>query len=228
MKRIGILGLYALLAFGGLVSAQGNSLQTFFDSSDLAVLERLIGLAESNDLTVLELESELASSQQSLTTEGRLAEALNVKAGGSLSTDLYQQAKPSFNISVSLNLMELVGSNDRTALIEAQIAEAKDLARVKVVEAFVAYKISVQAAEGAARTVEASQAAFEVIKAKVETGDAILSNQIRAQSDVADAAIALLTANGAVIVKLEKLASVVGLRPEETMAVLGGNVLASR
>ena len=228
MKRIGILGLYALLAFGSLVSAQGNSLQTFFDDSDLAVLERLVGLAEANDLTVLELESELASSQQSLTTEGRLAEALNVKAGGSLSTDLYQQAKPSFNISVSLNLMELVGSNDRTALIEAQIAEAKDLARVKVVEAFVAYKISVQAAEGAARTVEASQAAFEVIKARVETGDAILSNQIRAQSDVADAAIALLTANGAVIVKLEKLASVVGLRPEETMAILGGNVLASR
>ena len=228
MKRIGILGLYGLFVFGIVASAQGNSLQTFFNSSDLVVLERLIGLAEANDLAVLELESELASSEQSLTTEGRLAEALNIKAGGSLSTDLYQQARPSFNISVSLNVMDLVGSNDKTALIEARIAEAKDMARVKAVEAYVAYKISVQTAEGAARTVEAAQAAFEVIKVRVETGDAILSNQIRAQSDVADAATALLTANGAVIVKLEKLATVVGLEPEETMTVLNGGVIAGK
>jgi len=220
------VGLLLIVVLSGFVLAQGVSLQTFFSNSDLVILEQLIAAAEMNDLAVLELNAELLKSEHALSTEGRLAEALNVKAGGSLSTDLYRQATPSFNISVSLNVMELVGGNDRTAILEAQIAEAKDLARVKTVEAFVAYKISIEAAEAHARKVEAAQAAFEVVKTRVETGDAILSNQLRAQSDVADAAMALLTANGNVIVRLEKLATVVGLRPEETVAVLRAGALA--
>ena len=222
-KLLTILSLITSIAL-----AQDVTLQTFFNNDDLRALESLISAAERNDLTVLELSQQLESAEYNLSTEGRLTEALNVRAGGSFDTDLYQQAAPSFNISLSLDVMQLVKADDDRGVILAKIAEAKDAARVKAVEAFVAYKVAVEGAEAAARNVEAAQAAFEVTKVRVETGDAIVSSQIRAQSDVADAAIALLTANGNVIVALERLAEATGLSPQETVAVIGGDIVAGQ
>ena len=201
-------------------------METFFSEADLAALELLIEAAQQNDLGVLERQAELGTAEEALSFEGRLGEALSVTAGGTFETDLYKQASPSVSISVSVDVMDIINADDETAVIQARTDEAKEAARVKAVEAFVDYKVAVQAAEAAAREVEAAQAAFEVAETRVASGDSILSSQLSAQSEVAAAAISLLRANGDVIVTLERLADATGLTPEQTVAVVGGETLA--
>ena len=58
-------------------------------------------------------------------------------------------------------------------------------------------------------------------------GEATLTDQLRAQTAVSEAAIALLGANGQVIVGLEALAATVGQPPGEVLAVLDSAALAS-
>ena len=60
------------------------------------------------------------------------------------------------------------------------------------------------------------------VSVNLEAGEATLSDQIRARSSVADAAVALLSANGEVITALESLAATIGLGPQETFQLIEG------
>ena len=90
-----------------------------------------------------------------------------------------------------------------------------------------AYKVALETAESAAHALESAEAAFRATQAKLEVGEATLTDQLRAQTAVSEAAITLLGANGQVIVGLEALAATVGQPPGEVLAVLGSATLAS-
>ena len=210
--------LVALLFF--FAFAFGQSLVTYFSSQDLVVLEKLIGSAEQNNFEVLDYVSQLNNAEQSISFQGRLAQALTISAGANLSTNLYNQAVPSINLSLGIDVMRLFEESNEANLLTRKVQDARTSARVRTVEAFIAYKIAVEGAEGAARTLEASQAAFDVAKIRVETGDAVLVSQLKAQGDAASAALELLRANGEVIIALEHLAQVTGLSIEETAELL--------
>ena len=217
-----LLALWALVSLG---SAQ--NLEIVFTAEDRAALESLVTLAQGNDPLVLERRQSLAQSEYDLSIPGRLTEALSVNAGTGLTGDFYGQAAPSFSVSVSVDVMELVKRED-TSLMSAQVSDALETARLKTVEAFVAYKVALESAEASARALEAAEASLKVVQVRVEAGAEVAAAQIGAQSAVADAAINLLRANGNVIVALERLASIVGATPERTAQMAGGEVLASR
>jgi len=205
-----------------LSTAFSQTLPSFFSDSDLATLEQLITIAEQNDLQILEYKAELGTNENEFSFQGRLGEALSVNAGTSVSGSYYGQAELSYNLSISLNVIELLNVNDTSGVINQRILSAKLDTRVRVVEAFVAYKIALVNAETRARAVEASQARYEVAVTRVQAGESILSSQINAQSDLASAGLSLYSANGDVIVSLERLAAVVGLTAFETVSILRG------
>lgn len=216
LKRAGALALVLGL---GTTLAQ-SVLATTFEAGDLGALERLVALAERHDPRVLEAEIALAIGQREMMLEGRLREALSISAGANLDGDPYRQARPSFNLSVRLNVMALVGPDDRTAVLARKLAQAQAESRYRVVQAFVRYLTARQAAEAAAWALESAEAGFRVVSARLEVGEATLSDQLNAQSAVSEAALRLLRANGEVIVALEGLAVAVGIPVDALLAVL--------
>ena len=205
-----------------------QSLEIVFTQEDQSTLEQLITLAQTNDLGVLEAQQAFDTGKYADSTGGRVSEALSVNAGTGLSGDMYGQVAPSYSLSVSLDVMDLFRAQD-TSTLEHEVRDAKETARLKTVEAFVGWKVATQSATAASRALEAAEASLEVTDVRVEAGADVAASQLAAQSQVADAAIDLLTANGAVIVAVEKLASVVGTPTQETVALLeGATATASR
>jgi len=219
-KKLGLGFIFSFLVCISITTAQ--SLPSFFTDSDLQTLEQLIVIAEANDLQILEYQAELGVNENEFGFTGRLGEALSVNAGTSVSGSYYGQAELSYSLSVSLDVMDLLSVSNGSSVIEQRIVSAKLNTRVRVVEAFVAYKISLINAETRARSVEASQARYEVAVTRVQAGESILSSQINAQSDLASAGLSLYSANGDVIVALEKLAAVVGVSPFYMSVLLKG------
>ena len=208
--------------------ALSQNLEIVFTAEDTATLEQLVELAQANDLSVIEAEQELRSGEYADSTGGRVTDALSVSAGTGLSGDMYGQVAPNYSVSVSLDVMDLFRAQD-TSTLEHEVRDAKETARLKTVEAFVGWKVATQSATAASRALEAAEASLEVTDIRVEAGADVAASQLAAQSRVADAAIDLLTANGAVIVAVEKLASVVGTPTQETVALLeGATATASR
>ena len=225
MKPITLyLGL-ALATLTSLNTAHAQTLDAFFSPNDLAHLDQLITAATANNPAVLQATAQIDALERAASLEGRLADSLTIQAGADLNTNLYNQASPSYAISVSIDVMGLVNSQEGTTrrLLDIQLETAKAQARVAAVEAFVTYKVATNSAEAAARNVEAAEAAFQVSAARYNVGDAILANQISAQTAVADAAVNLLSANGQVIVALEQLASVTGLTPNEVANIVSAD-----
>jgi outer membrane protein TolC len=222
MKPITLyLGL-ALTTLTTLTTAHAQTLDAFFSPTDLAHLDELITAAQANNPEVLQATAQIDALERTASLEGRLAESLNIQAGANLNSNLYDQASPSYSISVSIDIMGLVEAGEGTTrrLLDIQLETARARARVAAVEAFVTYKVATNNAEAAARNVEAAEAAFQVSAARYNVGDTILANQIQAQTAVADAAVNLLSANGQVIVALEQLASVTGLTPSEVANIV--------
>jgi hypothetical protein len=213
-----ILLLYLCLLLTGFGDAQ--DLPGFFSAEDIAVLERLVLLAQQHDLASLTEIANLKSLEIGFGLEGRLAKALSISGSASLSGDIYGQAIPSYSISVSLDVMKLLNSEGSLELGEQKLREIRQEKRLKVVEAFVGYKVALLAAETAARALEASEARFKVSSERVKVGESILSEQIAAQSEVARAGLALYSANAEVIVALETLAGEVGVSVTELAGLL--------
>jgi outer membrane protein TolC len=94
--------------------------------------------------------------------------------------------------------------------------------RAETAAAFVRYVVARQSVQAAALAVDASDAAFRVVQARLEIGEATISDQLAAQSAVSSSALALLRANGELVTALEALAATVGLSPQETLEVIRG------
>lgn len=212
MKLLTVLSLFTLSTLG-----MSQTFETFFSNEDIASLEQLVAAAQTNDAAILSALAQIDVLEQSTSLEGRLTESLNITAGAGLEGNFYDQASPSYSISISTDVMDLITGSETRRILDIQL----DAARVRAVEAFVGYKVATNTAEAAARAVEASEAAFQVTSAQYTVGDAILANQIAAQGVVAQSAVNLLTANGQVIVALEQLASVTGLTTAEVALIVG-------
>ena len=211
----------SIALLGASAHAQTN-LSAYFSTEQVAVLEQLVTFSEASSPTVLEAQRALgvASSQQELGT--RLVDSLSVRVGTGLSGDVYGQFEPTYSISAGVDIMKLVSVEDRTPVLQAQLSAARAENRARVASAYVGYVVAQEAAEAAAHGVDSASAAFEVVKARVQVGEATLSDQLAAQSAVSSSALALLTANSNVIISLEQLAATVGRSPETTLAVVNG------
>lgn len=203
-----------------LSTALAQTLPSFFTERDLATLEQLVVIAQEHDLHLMEIQAELGIREQTLSFEGRLAQALSITAGSALTGDMYGQANLSYSASITLDVMKLLEAENTTTIIQQRINNAKFNTRLNVIEAFVNYKVALINAQTSARAVEASQANYEVTVSRVKAGESILSSQIRAQSDLANAGLNLYQANGTVIVALERLAANIGISPQETAEIL--------
>lgn len=203
-----------------IFSLAQTNLETLFTGDELSVLEGLVHTAQANDANIAKARLELGTVVGETQLTGRLREALTVNTGVSLEGDIYGQASPSYSVSVNLNVMNLIPDAEAAAANNAVLAEALASVRVRTVQAFVTHKVAQERAESAALALESAEAAFRAVSAKQEVGEATLTDQLRAQSTVGDAAMALLEANGNVIVSLESLAATIGETPAAIIAAL--------
>lgn len=214
--------LLALLPLAHAQEGQHRVLETVFGPTDLAALEQLVAAAQESSPEVLEASRTVELAAAAVEPLGRLAQALDVRASGNVAGSLYTQASPSYSISVSLDVVGLLEVPDEREVLARRLATARAQTRVQVVEAFTAYVVARNAAESAAQALESAEAQFRVVSSRLEVQEATLSDQIGARSSVGSAAVTLLSANAEVIVTLERLAAVVGLSAEETLALMEG------
>ncbi len=199
-----------------------TELATFFTPEQLTALEQLVTASEGASPAVLEAQHALSVAESQREIGARLLDSLTINVGTGLSGDFYGQATPRYSVSAGVDIMKLVNVEDKTGVLGAQLATARSENRAKVAAAYVAYVVAQEAAEAASHTLESIDVSFSVVKARVEVGEATLSDQLTAQNAVSSSALALLQANSQVIVSLEQLAAAVGRSPKETLAVVNG------
>ena len=203
-------------------AAVKTELATFFSPEQLTALEQLVTASESASPAVLEAQHALSVAEAQREIGTRLLDSLTVNVGTGLTGDFYGQSEPRYSVSAGVDIMKLVNVEDKTGVLGAQLAAARAENRAKVAAAYVAYVVAQEAAEAAAHSLESIDVSFSVVKARVEVGEATLSDQLTAQNAVSSSALALLQANSQVIVSLEQLAAVVGKSPKATLAVING------
>ena len=211
----------------GVVSAQESAgelsaptLETLFTKPDLSVLEQLVSAAQKGSPDVVEAEHALALSAPDAELLGRLSRSLDIGVGANLAMDYYSQASPSYSISLSLDVVELLSGDDKKSVLAGRVAQARADTRLAVVEAFTRYAVARNAAESAAQALETNEAQFRAVGSLLKVGEATLNDQLAARSAVSSAAVALLSANAEVIVSLEALAGTVGMTAQEVAGVL--------
>jgi outer membrane protein TolC len=207
-----------------LGAAYAQDIQTLFGKADELVLAQLISASQNHNAAVKQAQASLGAEEANTELSGQLLNALTVNAGVSAEGGLYEQFAPRYQISVSLNVNELLQNSNQLENLSASLDEALLQARLNAVEGFVRYKVALETAEAAAAALEGAEAAFRVVSDHLEIGEATLSDQLRARAAVSDAAIALLKANGETIMALEALATRIGLSPEETLNILKGKL----
>ena len=209
-------------------AAVKTELATFFSPEQLTALEQLVTASESASPTVLEAQHVLSVAESQREIGTRLLDSLTINVGTGLAGDMYGQIEPRYSVSAGVDVMKIVKIEDNTGVLRAQVEAARAENRARVAAAYVGYVVAQEAAEAAAHTVQSSDAAFQVVKARVEVGEATLSDQLTAQNAVSSSALALLQANSQVIVSLEQLAAVVGRSPKETLAVINAEELTKK
>ncbi|MCA9839293.1 MAG: TolC family protein [Trueperaceae bacterium] len=212
LKRI--VKSLALMALFGFSAAQTN-LKALFTGAELAVLEQLVTTAVLHDVNVVRAKLALEQTAGELELTGRLKDALTVNAGLSLEGDIYGQAMPNYSINISLDVLKLLPDSSANKVLEAELEATLADTRVRTVQAFIDYKIALENADRVALELESAGALFKAVTARLEVGEATRSDQLRAQTVVSSAAVALLEANGRVIVTLESLAAIVGISPAD-------------
>lgn len=212
--------LFALLLCFGVGQAQ--TLETLFSAQDLAALEQLVATAQENSPDVAAAESALTLNAGDTALLGRLGRSLDVGVGAAMAMDYYSQASPTYNVSVSLDVVELLSSEDEQTVLAGRALQARALTRLAVVEAFARYAVARNSAESAAQALETSEAQFRVAGSLLKVGEATLGDQLAARSVVSSSAVGLLTANAEVIVSLEALATATGISARDVAALLSG------
>ena len=134
--------------------------------------------------------------------------------------DYYSQASPSYSISLSLDVVELLSGDDKKSVLAGRVTQARAQTRLAVVEAFTRYAVARNAAESAAQALETGEAQFRAVGSLLKVGEATLNDQLAARSAVSSAAVTLLSANAEVIVSLEALAGTVGMTAQAVASVL--------
>lgn len=211
------------LCIVSLALAQAN--QTSFSSADIATYERLVSVAVERDSAVLQARVELQQAQLNESLAGLLSQAVSIDMAVGTSTTTFEQAKPNYSASLSLDVTKLL--TPRVSTVEAKQAaldaQVRQL-RVRVMQAFTNYKVALVAAQNAASVVESRLKQLEISKLQVKAGALAPGELLRAQDAVNDAQVALYKANGDLLVTKLQLAQVVGVELEDLNALLKGEV----
>lgn len=215
MTRFVLLGALCLNVAWAQVT-----LETLFSRRDLGALEQLVARAQASSPDVAEAESALTLNAADPELLGRLSRSLDVEVGANLAMDYYSQASPSYTISLSLDVVELLSAADQRTVPAGRVAQLRAQTRLAVVEAFTRYVVARNGAGSAAQLLETSEAQFRAVGSLLKVGEATVNDQLAARSAVGSAAVALLTANAEVIVSLEALAAAVGMSAQEVAGVL--------
>jgi len=210
-----ILLLVTLL---NLTPAQTN-ISTVISNKQRATLEQLVILAEENNIDIQKAKLALNQANHILEPLGRLKEALTITGSSSLSGDYYGQLSPSYSISLALNVLDLFpedASKERTLTLQ----ETRASLRLDILDKYLTYLTALEQAKARALELEASELAFRAEQARFNVGNATLVEQARAQTNVSQAALTLLTANTSIITATEALAATLGLSIEELNQIL--------
>lgn len=210
-----LFAIAALLA--GVASAQ-TTLRTTLDPRDLARLDRLVSVAQALDPA---LAGAVAARQIEAVVLERVRGALTVTVAGSVSGDIYGQARADYRIGIGLDLIGLLPDPEQQAQTDARLERERSRVRLATVEAFVRLRVAEARAAAAALALESAQTDHRVMRARHRAGDVVLADVLAARSALGDAAVVLLEANGEVVIALETLAATVGLDVRSTRELLG-------
>jgi outer membrane protein TolC len=209
--------MITMAMLSGSALAQTN-IDTTLDRYDLAQLDRLVVMAQTLDPTIAGI---IAVQQTEAALLERLRDALSLTISGSVAGDIYGQAQADYRISIGLDVLKLLPDAQQEAQAAANLDTELRRVRLATVEAFVRYRIAEERADAAALALESAQTDYRVVQAQHTVGDRILADVLAARSNVGSAAVALLTANGEVVIALEALAATVGLDVRSTRELLG-------
>ncbi len=200
------------------VSYAQTDLDTFFTSSELEVLEHLVVEAGVHDLAIQQALVNFNREKASLETFSRFTDSLTINGGAGVEGDIYGQAIPKYDISISLDLIKLIEVEDNRNVLQVALDTARRDCRTRVIDAFIAYKVALETSEAALLAMDGAETNLNIVEARSKIGEANQGELVNAKKGVEDAAVRLLQANGQVISTLEHLAAVVGVAPEMVLA----------
>lgn len=192
----------------GTAIAQGG-LGTHLSNHDLHGLEVLVAVASANDSAVIAARTDLPPA---------LEEILAIDVGATLHGDIYGQVEPAFSLSIRLDPLALIDRERR--LREAELHEAEARVRLRVVEAFIRYRVALEQAAATALGLETAREHLRVTEIRYRSGMAIPADVLDARDRAAQAATRLLQANGEIVVALESLAATVGTGPVQVLELM--------
>lgn len=207
---------FALLIAAAAPAQTG--IATGLDRHDLATLERLVSVAQLSDPTIAGI---IALQRSDALALERLKSALSLTISGSVAGDIYGQAAADYRIGIGLDLLELLPDPEQQSRTGARLAQELRRVRLVTVEAFVRHRVAVERAAVAALELESAEIRYRALRARHQAGDVILAEVLAARSALGGAALALLAANGEVVIALEALAAAIGRDTTGTRQLLG-------
>lgn len=207
-----------VLTLGVGMAAAQTEIDTTLDQRDLDALDRLVTLAQALDPEIAAI---VAAQQVEAIVLDRLRDALSLTVTGSVAGDIYGQAQADYRISLGLDVMKLLPDPQRDLQAAGRLERELRRVRLATTEAFVRYRVAEERADVAALELESAQADYRITQARYRVGDVVLADVLAARSEVGIAAVALLEANGEVVLALEGLAATVGTNLRTTREILG-------
>ena len=194
--------------------------------ADLETVKQLANLAVQNStaVTVAKREYETQRSAESFGT--KVLDSVNLTVSGS-SGNLTQlpdgQVNPSFGVSVSVNVTNLVKTEpSKLPELEARVRDATERVRQDVLTAFVAWWSAGHAGRAAAESVDFSVASYRAVEARVKAGTATATDLISAKERVTASENRLRDANAAIVTLRADLARICGISAERLERTLAG------
>jgi hypothetical protein len=189
-------------------------LQTEITQQDIRVIERLVAIAERNSAQVLEAKSAMGLN----TFRDIVALELSPSfATTSTSPDFLSERENSFSFTITIDPIKFISTFGQLPVLQARWNEAKQQRRVAVVQYYVAYVQSRQAAKVAAYRMQKFTGSSHIASLRSSGNVSHLANP-----DYVVAATEMLNTNTRERLALEELAACVGLSLQAMTNVING------
>lgn len=194
--------------------------------ADLERVAKLADLAVSNSTAVTVAKRELETQRSAESFGTKVLESVNLTVSGS-SGNVVQlpdgQVNPSFGVSVSVNVTNLVKTEpSKLPELEARVRDETARVRQDVLTAFVAWWSAGNAGNAAAESVDFSVASYRAVEARVRAGTATATDLISAKERVTASENRLRDANAAIVTLRADLARICGISAERLGRILAG------
>ncbi|MBW4688842.1 MAG: hypothetical protein KME40_28085 [Komarekiella atlantica HA4396-MV6] len=223
-QSFGILFIVTLvgLSFPVIVASEEKSnpnnepepLQTEITQQDIRVIERLVTIAERNSAQVLEAKSAMGLN----TFRDVVAIELSPSSSTtSISPDSSSERENSFSFTITIDPIKFISTFGQLPVLQARWNEAKQQKRVAVVQYYVAYVQSREAAKVAAYRMQKFTGGSRIASLRSSRNVNHFANP-----DYVAAATEMLNTNTRERLALEELAACVGLSLQAITNVING------